>query len=93
MISIIIPVYQHAKEIGHCLKSIFNQTFKDYEIIVVNDGSTDNISKVLAKYKNKVRTQAGDLFLDGGFCPGADGNHDDHSRHTDDHAQHRQQGA
>ena len=52
MISIIIPAYQHAKEIEHCLKSIFNQTFTDYEIIVVNDGSTDNVLEVLEKYKS-----------------------------------------
>jgi len=55
MISIIIPAYQHRKEIEECLKSIFHQTFKDYEIIVVNDGSTDNILEVLEKYKNKIK--------------------------------------
>jgi len=52
MISIIIPTFQHAKEIEGCLRSILNQTFKDYEIIIVNDGSTDNTLEVLEKYKN-----------------------------------------
>ncbi len=55
MISIIIPIYQHAKEINECLESIFCQTFKNYEIIVVNDGSTDNTLDVLEKYKDKVK--------------------------------------
>ena len=39
--SIIIPAYNVEKYINKCLKSVFNQTFKDYEVIVVNDGSTD----------------------------------------------------
>lgn len=46
-ISIIIPIYNHAKEINRCLKSIFAQTFQDFEIIIVNDGSTDNIEEKL----------------------------------------------
>ncbi|TSC95432.1 MAG: family 2 glycosyl transferase [Parcubacteria group bacterium Athens1014_10] len=54
-ISVIIPVYQHAKEVEKCLKTIFNQTFKNYEIIVINDGSTDNLLEVLEKYKNKIK--------------------------------------
>ncbi|PLX22191.1 hypothetical protein C0584_00350 [Candidatus Parcubacteria bacterium] len=53
MISIIIPVYNQADKISFCLDSILNQCFKDYEIIVVNDGSDDNIEKVLAGFKNK----------------------------------------
>ncbi len=40
-ISIIIPVYNHAKKLVQCLESIKNQTFSDYEVIIVNDGSTD----------------------------------------------------
>jgi len=52
MISIIIPTYQHEKEIGKCISSILSQTFKDYEIIIVNDGSTDNTLKVLENYKS-----------------------------------------
>ena len=35
--SIIIPAYNVEKYINKCLKSVFNQTFKDYEVIVVND--------------------------------------------------------
>ena len=41
-ISVIIPMYNAEKFIGECLESIFAQTFIDYEIIVVDDCSTDN---------------------------------------------------
>lgn len=46
MISIIIPVYNHQKELEKCLKSIEKQTYKDYEIIIVDDGSSPGINKI-----------------------------------------------
>lgn len=54
-ISIIIPTYQHGDTIETCLLSLFNQIFKDFEIIVVNDGSTDNTTEVLEKYKDRIK--------------------------------------
>ena len=48
MISIIIPIYNQSKEIKKCLESIAAQTYDNYEIIVVNDRSTDRLSKVIA---------------------------------------------
>lgn len=54
-ISIIIPVYNQAKTIKKCLKSVFNQTFKDFEVIVINDGSTDDIRTVLRRWENKIK--------------------------------------
>ena len=53
LISIIIPAYNQAKEIEQCLDSILNQTHKNYEVIVVNDGSTDSTAHILDKVKNK----------------------------------------
>jgi glycosyltransferase involved in cell wall biosynthesis len=47
MISIIIPVYNQADKIGKCLQSIARQSFSDYEIIIVNDGSTDGLNDAL----------------------------------------------
>lgn len=51
-ISIIIPVYNAEKTIERLLESINIQTYKNYEIIVVNDGSTDKTEEILLKYKN-----------------------------------------
>jgi len=48
LISVIIPVYNHAHTIKRCLDGIFAQTYKPTEIIIVNDGSTDNFSSVIA---------------------------------------------
>ena len=49
-VSIIIPMYNTEKYIGECLDSIFAQTFDDYEIIVVDDCSTDNSCAVVENY-------------------------------------------
>lgn len=58
LISIIIPTYNRAHIIGETLDSIIEQTYTNWECIVVDDGSTDNTNEVLADYcKNDVRFQ------------------------------------
>lgn len=52
-ISIIVPIYNVEKYLRECLNSLINQTFKDIEIICVNDGSTDNSLIILEEYKLK----------------------------------------
>ncbi len=42
MISVVIPLYNKEKSIASTLQAVLNQTFTDYEIVIVNDGSTDN---------------------------------------------------
>ena len=49
-ISVIVPVYNVEKYIDKCLNSLVNQTLKDIEIIVVNDGSPDNSQAIIDKY-------------------------------------------
>lgn len=49
-VSVIIPAYNAGKFIDKCLDSIVNQTYKNIEIIVVNDGSKDNTQQVVQKY-------------------------------------------
>ncbi len=53
MISIIIPVYNVEKYLRECLDSLLNQTYQDFEVICVDDGSTDESYKILEEYKNK----------------------------------------
>lgn len=55
--SIIVPVYNVEKYIKKCLDSIFNQSFKDFEVIVVNDGTKDNSMDIVKKYDVKVINQ------------------------------------
>lgn len=50
-ISIIVPIYNVEKYLDDCLKSIIEQTYKNLEIILINDGSTDNSLKICYKYK------------------------------------------
>ena len=49
--SIIIPIYNSEKYLKECVDSILNQSFKSFEIILVDDGSTDNSSKICDTYK------------------------------------------
>ena len=51
MFSIIIPVYNVEKQLDKCLQSVIGQTYKNIEIIIVNDGSTDNSAKIVEKYR------------------------------------------
>lgn len=55
MISIVVPVYNAEKTIRKTLESLLNQTYKDFEIIAVNDGSTDKTKEILSEYSNCVR--------------------------------------
>jgi len=53
--SVIIPVYNRGSLVAETIESVLNQNFSDYEIIAVNDGSTDNSLQVLNQYKDSVR--------------------------------------
>lgn len=55
MISVIIPVYNQADKIGLCLDSLLIQTYRDLEIIIVDDGSSDQLDQVLLVYEPKLR--------------------------------------
>jgi len=63
MISIIIPVYNQAEKLIKTLASINEQSYKDYEVIIVNDGSTDNVETICAGYLKKLETTNHYLFL------------------------------
>ena len=50
LFSIVIPVYNSAKTIRECLESIVTQSFPDFEVIIVNDGSTDETEKIVKSF-------------------------------------------
>lgn len=55
LVSVIIPLYNCDRYIEEAITSIFNQTYPNYEIVIVDDGSTDNSRKVLEPYCDRIR--------------------------------------
>jgi len=53
-VSVIIPTYNRARYLPETLESVFAQTYRDYEVIVIDDGSTDNTAEVLESYLDRI---------------------------------------
>ncbi len=63
MISIIIPVYDQAQKLIKTLEGISRQSYQDYEVIIVNDGSNDQVDLVFANYYKKLAVENRYLFI------------------------------
>ena len=55
LLSVIIPVYNVQEYLGRCLESVIQNTYKNLEIICINDGSTDHSFEILQEYAKKDR--------------------------------------
>lgn len=53
-VSVIVPTYNRARDIGRCLESLVSQTLADFEVIVCDDGSTDGTQEVVAGYRERL---------------------------------------
>ncbi|MBQ4145205.1 MAG: glycosyltransferase family 2 protein, partial [Clostridia bacterium] len=51
--SVIVPVYKVEKYLANCIESVLNQTFSDFELILVDDGSTDGCPQICDDYKER----------------------------------------
>lgn len=52
LISVIIPIYNAEETLDECIRSVLNQSYKNFEVILVNDGSTDSSSSICNRYQN-----------------------------------------
>ena len=52
MISVVIPLYNKEKQVKQTLRKVLEQTFSDYEIIIVNDGSTDSSAEIAREFED-----------------------------------------
>lgn len=67
-VSVIIPTYNRKDYVTEAIDSVLNQTYKDFEVIVVDDGSTDGTGEILKeKYRNKIRY----FYKENGGCASA----------------------
>ena len=57
MVSVVIPCYNAAKFLEKTVNSVFSQTYSDYELILIDDGSTDNTAEIINSYGGKVRAK------------------------------------
>ena len=55
-VSIILPTYNWAKYIAHAIESVCNQTYTDYEFLIINDGSIDTTEEIILNYMKKYDT-------------------------------------
>ena len=62
-VDIIIPAYNSQKFINKTIKSVFKQTFKNWKLIIIDDGSTDNTWKIINKVCKKIKFKKKIIFL------------------------------
>jgi glycosyltransferase involved in cell wall biosynthesis len=56
-VSVIVPTFNRARDIGRCLESLAQQTFRDFEVLVCDDGSKDNTREIVERFKDRLELQ------------------------------------
>lgn len=69
-VSILIPTYNRADKISKALDSVINQTYTDFEFVIVNNGSTDHTAEVLKKYESDPRVRIITIPVNEGYAKG-----------------------
>lgn len=72
LVSVIVPAYQEEKRIGRCLQSILASTYQRLQVIVVNDGSTDDTAKIVSSFKRNRESESVSIELVN-ICNGGSG--------------------
>lgn len=57
LVSVVIPVYNTEKFLSECLSSVYSQSYKNFEVIIVNDGSTDRSKSIIDRYYQKYKSR------------------------------------
>jgi len=65
-LSIVVPIYNVEKYLDKCIKSLLDQDFKNYEILLINDGSTDNSEELCLKYASKYKKKIKYFYKENG---------------------------
>lgn len=69
-VSVIIPSYNHEKYVGHCIQSVLDQTYQDFEIVITDDGSSDSTVEIIEGFKDP-RIKLFKHFKNKGACVAA----------------------
>jgi glycosyltransferase involved in cell wall biosynthesis len=56
-VSVIVPTFNRAADVARCLDALERQTFKDFEVLVCDDGSTDDTAEVVSRYENRLNVR------------------------------------
>jgi len=76
LISVVMPAYNVSKYIQAAIESVINQTYKEWELIIVDDCSSDNTVELVREYQkrdNRIRLFSMERNSGGGFLPRCDG--------------------